>query len=111
MSFNLNYQINPSISLLFFQMFYPISKNATVIRQGDILAARCTMRNYLEHVVYVGPTGNDEMCNFYLMFYVDGDNLPIKRSCFTAGPSNYYWAIDRSVGPVPKDVDKSASIV
>lgn len=92
-------------------MFYPIAKNATVIRQGDTLAARCTMQNSLEHAVYVGPTGNDEMCNFYLMFYVGGDNMPIKRSCFTAGPPNYYWTNDPSVGQVPKDVDNSASMV
>lgn len=56
-------------------MFYPVVKNATNIRQGDLLAARCTMYNFRDHNVRVGATGKDEMCNFYLMYYVDGDRI------------------------------------
>lgn len=91
-------------------MFYPIEKN-TVIRQGDTLASRCTMRNPLQHVVQTGPTGNDEMCNFYMMFYVEGDRLPNKRTCFSQGPPNYFWKNDRLVGAPPIEVNRSASEV
>jgi hypothetical protein len=38
-----------------------------VIRKGETVAARCTMRNYRDHAVWVGPTRDDEMCNFYMV--------------------------------------------
>ena len=30
------------------------------------------MVNHLDHDVRIGPTNNDEMCNFYLMYWVEG---------------------------------------
>lgn len=42
-------------------MFYPVEKNATNIREGDLIASRCTMYNFLDNIVKVGATGNDEM--------------------------------------------------
>ena len=60
-------------------MFYPVVKNATNIREGDMLAARCTMYNHRDHKVSVGATGKDEMCNFYLMYYVEGDQILDKK--------------------------------
>ena len=35
------------------QMFYPASNNVE-IKKGDIVAARCTMNNNLDHVVRIG---------------------------------------------------------
>ena len=35
------------------QMFYPATNNIT-IRRGDVIAARCTMENYLDKDVYIG---------------------------------------------------------
>lgn len=36
-------------------------------------------------------TNEDEMCNFYLMYYVDnGDPMDMKY-CFSPGPPDYYW--------------------
>ena len=92
-------------------MFYPVEKNATDIRQGDLLASRCTMYNHRDHVVRVGSTGNDEMCNFYLMYYVDGDRILEQKNCFTYGPPVYYWKNDHQSfkAPVPNWVDESAS--
>lgn len=52
------------------QMFYPVRRPLT-IRQGDWVAARCTMYNFLDETVNIGSTGNDEMCNFYIMYYVN----------------------------------------
>ncbi|CAD5116877.1 DgyrCDS5721 [Dimorphilus gyrociliatus] len=69
------------------QAFYPINENL-VIKPGDRLVARCTFdarnRNTDTHI---GSTHNDEMCNFYLMYYTPatvggsyfqcgGDNIP-----------------------------------
>ncbi|KPJ09404.1 Peptidylglycine alpha-hydroxylating monooxygenase [Papilio machaon] len=37
------------------------------------------------------PTNKDEMCNFYLMYWVEND-IPLQRKyCFTQGPPYYYW--------------------
>ena len=35
------------------QMFYPVSTNIT-IKQGDIVAARCTIHNTKDHIVQIG---------------------------------------------------------
>ncbi|XP_049873916.1 peptidylglycine alpha-hydroxylating monooxygenase [Pectinophora gossypiella] len=72
------------------QMFYPV-ENQTPIRNGDVLAARCTMNNTLNHPVYIGATNKDEMCNFYLMYWVEKDTPLDKKYCFTNGPPHYYW--------------------
>jgi hypothetical protein len=31
------------------------------------------------------------MCNFYVMYYVDGDKKPSNEYCFTAGPPDWHW--------------------
>jgi len=88
------------------QMFYPVKKAITV-RQGDWLAARCTMYNYQAETVRIGQTGDDEMCNFYIMYYVDRmDRILDRKVCVTAGPPYYYWKFDLNV---PKQVDREAS--
>ena len=90
-------------------MFYKVENNSP-IKEGDIVAARCTMENYQNHVVDIGPTGDDEMCNFYLMYYVQGDKILSKKFCFSLGPPLYYWSSDHSLNlNVPNDVDKKAS--
>ncbi|KAK3097642.1 hypothetical protein FSP39_011670 [Pinctada imbricata] len=73
------------------QMFYNVTTPGMEVRPGDILAARCTMKNDESRTVYIGATQNDEMCNFYVMFYVDGDKIPYDHSCFTSGPPYSYW--------------------
>lgn len=71
------------------QMFYPISTNIT-IKKGDTIAARCTMLNNLDHPVFVGATGDDEMCNFYVMYYSSAKTLK-HDVCFTNGPPFWYF--------------------
>ena len=92
------------------QMFYPVDeKDLIVIKQGDVMAARCTMKNHLKHTVRIGSTGDDEMCNFYMMYYVNGDELMTKKYCFSRGPPFYRWEYDESIPSIPKDVDREAS--
>jgi len=72
------------------QMFYPVT-NKIPVTYGDVLAARCTMKSTRDKVTYIGATNADEMCNFYIMYYVENDT-PLKRKhCFTNGPPSYYW--------------------
>ena len=37
-----------------------------------LLSTRCTMKNDKDHAVWVGTTRDDEMCNFYLMYWMHG---------------------------------------
>lgn len=73
------------------QMFYPVADNTTVLRNGDYMASRCTMVNYRDHAVSVGSTNQDEMCNFYLMYWVEGTEVLSQKSCFSVGPPLYSW--------------------
>ncbi len=69
---------------------------------------RCTMDNYLDHTVYIGPTGDDEMCNFYLLYWVKGRKLPRKNLCWSVGPPRYSWAgksaFHEGLTNIPNDV-------
>ena len=47
--------------------------------------------NYLDETVSVGPAKDDEMCNFYLMYWVEGNNVMSQKSCFSLGPPIYSW--------------------
>lgn len=55
------------------------------------------------------PTGEDEMCNFYMMYYIDGDKPLTDKYCFSSGPNSYYWDRDLLVGYVPQEIDEGAS--
>ncbi|CAF0944718.1 unnamed protein product [Rotaria sordida] len=78
------------------QMFYPIQSDVP-IKQGDYVAAACTMFNYQSHTVRIGATGNDEMCNFYMMYWVDGDKILEDGFCASGGPPQYYFGYDRNL--------------
>lgn len=73
------------------QMFYNVTNPGVTVKHGDILAARCTMVNDEDRTIKVGSTGNDEMCNFYIMYYVDGERMPGDEYCFTMGPPSWNW--------------------
>jgi hypothetical protein len=74
------------------QMFFPVDEAKHLeVKKGDVLAARCTMKNTKDHVVSVGPTGEDEMCNFYIMYYVKGDRVLDSNTCVTYGPPVWYF--------------------
>jgi peptidylglycine monooxygenase len=86
------------------QMFYPTEKDVP-IKQGDHVAGVCTMYNTQSHVVRIGSTGVDEMCNFYMMYWVDGDELLQDSVCASPGPPYYYFAQDQNlnVEKIPAD--------
>ncbi|XP_066599733.1 peptidylglycine alpha-hydroxylating monooxygenase [Prorops nasuta] len=72
------------------QMFYP-TLHDTPITTGDQVAARCTMESNRETWTNIGSTHHDEMCNFYLMYYVKNGNPLNMKYCFTRGPPAYRW--------------------
>jgi len=94
------------------QMFYPVT-NKISIGKGDIIATRCTMENTRDHTVYIGGTNEDEMCNFYIMYYVKGHKTLKTNVCYTSGPPFWYFKdyegndgsrLDLRV--VPKDISE-----
>lgn len=60
-------------------------------------------------ILFLRSTGNDEMCNFYIMYYVDGDETLSNKYCFSPGPPRYYWQRDPAIPAVPPEVDVEAS--
>lgn len=72
------------------QMFYD-TQTKVAIHQGDTLAARCTMQSDRDRWTYIGMTGKDEMCNFYVMYYVEDDEPIHDAWCFSQGPPDFYW--------------------
>ena len=73
------------------QMFYSINDTSIIMKKGDTLATRCTMVNFRDHAVSVGSTNEDEMCNFYMMYWVEGTEIMEQKSCFSLGPPVYSW--------------------
>jgi len=90
------------------QMFYPIADPELTFTKGDILAARCTMVNHHDHDVYIGQTNKDEMCNFYIMYWVKGKEVVDKRVCFSPGPPFWSWKGNAMLPNIP---DEAASTI
>uniref|UniRef100_A0A1Q3FR79 peptidylglycine monooxygenase n=1 Tax=Culex tarsalis TaxID=7177 RepID=A0A1Q3FR79_CULTA len=72
------------------QMFYPVESTEPILYK-DRLAARCTMESNRNTITNIGATNNDEMCNFYLMYYVENDEPLSMKYCFSNGPPYFYW--------------------
>ncbi|KFM79489.1 Peptidylglycine alpha-hydroxylating monooxygenase, partial [Stegodyphus mimosarum] len=73
------------------------------------MATRCTMYNFRDTDTYIGYTSDDEMCTYYIMYYVNVDRTLSKNICFTNGPPDYYWFTDSNINYVPWSIDISAS--
>lgn len=68
------------------QAFYPVQTNGYIkISAGDKLAARCIMVNDQDHPISTGPKDSDEMCLFYIMYFIDTDREPHEEQV----PNNY----------------------
>ncbi|KAG9353787.1 hypothetical protein JZ751_011911 [Albula glossodonta] len=110
------------------QAFYPAS-NQMDIRYGDKLAARCvftgegkTTSTYIgisprSHLIRlldvvrtsVRPrigTSDDEMCNFYIMYYMDSKHANPYMSCMETGRSDLFKSIPKEANvPIPVSPD------
>ncbi|XP_026319537.1 peptidylglycine alpha-hydroxylating monooxygenase [Hyposmocoma kahamanoa] len=55
------------------------------------------------------PTNKDEMCNFYLMYWVENDTPLEQKYCFSVGPPYYDWSVaPEAFNTIP---DREASIL
>ncbi|XP_017163382.1 peptidyl-glycine alpha-amidating monooxygenase B isoform X2 [Poecilia reticulata] len=72
------------------QAFYPANKEVTV-RYGDTVAARCVFSGEGRiSKTYIGGTSNDEMCNFYMMYYMDSKHAVPFMSCMETGSKELF---------------------
>ncbi|CAH1796518.1 unnamed protein product [Owenia fusiformis] len=63
------------------QAFYPMDDVKT-IHPGDEVVGRCTFNSTgRDRPTFVGATHNDEMCNFYMMYYTDAEKGSAFYSC------------------------------
>ncbi|KAH8870816.1 putative peptidylglycine alpha-hydroxylating monooxygenase 1 [Schistosoma japonicum] len=56
------------------QTFYPVKNESLEINNENIIAAKCIMQNNESRIVRIGNTQDDEMCNFYIMYWVTSEN-------------------------------------
>lgn len=93
------------------KVYYNTTIPGSTVMNGDILAARCTMVNNKDRTVHIGSTQNDEACNFYFMYYVEGDHTIERSSCFSEGPPSYTWQTSGPADMNLENIPKTASVV
>ncbi|XP_067290139.1 peptidyl-glycine alpha-amidating monooxygenase B isoform X2 [Pseudorasbora parva] len=93
------------------QAFYPAT-NTIDIKNGDILAARCMFTGEGRTTnTEIGGTSNDEMCNFYIMYYMDNIHAVPYMSCRDDGSSELFQNIPSEANtPIPVSPDHMMSM-
>ncbi|XP_022600169.1 peptidyl-glycine alpha-amidating monooxygenase isoform X1 [Seriola dumerili] len=72
------------------QAFYPANKEVSV-KYGDTIAARCVFSGEgRTSKTYIGGTSDDEMCNFYIMYYMDSKHAIPFMNCMETGSKELF---------------------
>ncbi|XP_053195400.1 peptidyl-glycine alpha-amidating monooxygenase isoform X3 [Scomber japonicus] len=75
------------------QAFYPANKEVNM-RYGDTIAARCVFTGEGRiSKTYIGGTSDDEMCNFYIMYYMDSKHAIPYMNCMETGSKELFERI------------------
>ena len=48
-------------------------------------------------------SGEDEMCNMYIMYWVEGRETLKTKYCFTPGAPTFYWHLNNKLNNIPTD--------
>ncbi|RXN11816.1 peptidyl-glycine alpha-amidating monooxygenase isoform X1 [Labeo rohita] len=93
------------------QAFYPAT-NSIDVKNGDILAARCVFTGEgRTTITHIGGTSNDEMCNFYIMYYMDNSHAVPYMNCGDDGSSELFQNIPSEASiPIPVSPDHMMSM-
>ncbi|KAK7120092.1 hypothetical protein R3I94_020193 [Phoxinus phoxinus] len=93
------------------QAFYPAT-NTIDVKNGDILAARCMFTGEGRTTdTEIGGTSNDEMCNFYIMYYMDNIHAVPYMNCGDDGSSELFRNIPSEAStPIPVRPDHMMSM-
>ncbi|XP_040277523.1 peptidyl-glycine alpha-amidating monooxygenase isoform X4 [Bufo bufo] len=88
------------------QAFYPVEEPLE-IRPGDIIATRCLFTGQgRTSNTYIGGTSSDEMCNLYIMYYMDAARASSYMTCVRTGDSKLFQDIPEIANiPVPVNPD------
>lgn len=94
------------------QAFYPVS-NAIDVKYGDTLAARCVFTGEGKTTkTKIGGTSSDEMCNFYIMYYMDSKHAMPYMDCIDHGSSALFRNIPQEANvPIPVSPDHMMSMM
>ncbi|XP_077441670.1 peptidyl-glycine alpha-amidating monooxygenase isoform X3 [Vanacampus margaritifer] len=85
------------------QAFYPTNRDVDVQR-GDTLAARCMFTGEgRSEETYIGGSSDDEMCNFYIMYYMDSKHAIPYMNCMKQGSAKLFQHIPLEAS-IPIDV-------
>uniref|UniRef100_A0AAY4BYZ0 Peptidylglycine alpha-amidating monooxygenase n=1 Tax=Denticeps clupeoides TaxID=299321 RepID=A0AAY4BYZ0_9TELE len=84
------------------QAFYTAS-NFVTVENGDMLAARCVFTGEGRTTkTRIGGTSQDEMCNFYIMYYMDSKHAVPYMDCMEHGSSRLFKDMPEEANvPVP----------
>jgi len=82
------------------QIFEPVKNTSMVVLPGDIVAARCTIKNDENREIGMGPSGEDEMCNFYMMYWTETEPMQ-DNTCFSPGAPEYSWKQSSGLNHIP----------
>nr|XP_043868756.1 peptidyl-glycine alpha-amidating monooxygenase A isoform X2 [Solea senegalensis] len=84
------------------QAFYPANKSMEV-KYGDTLAARCMFTGEGKaSKTYIGATSADEMCNFYIMYYMESKHAVPYMACSDTGSKELFQRIPPEANvPIP----------
>ncbi|XP_029301108.1 peptidyl-glycine alpha-amidating monooxygenase isoform X2 [Cottoperca gobio] len=75
------------------QAFYPANKDVNV-KYGDTIAGRCVFTGEgRTSKTYIGGTSDDEMCNFYIMYYMDRKHAIPYMNCMESGSKQLFQLI------------------
>ncbi|XP_049594405.1 peptidyl-glycine alpha-amidating monooxygenase B isoform X2 [Syngnathus scovelli] len=75
------------------QAFYPTNHDVDV-QYGDMLAARCMFTGEgRSKETYIGGSSDDEMCNFYIMYYMESKHAIPYMNCMKQGSTKLFQHI------------------
>lgn len=62
------------------QVYLPVRDHSVTVERGDVMMSYCDYYNPRNKTVYYGLSHEDEMCIFFLMYWVEGEKLLKKHS-------------------------------
>ncbi|XP_054445992.1 peptidyl-glycine alpha-amidating monooxygenase isoform X7 [Pteronotus mesoamericanus] len=88
------------------QAFYPV-EHPVDVSFGDILAARCVFTGEgRTEATHIGGTSNDEMCNLYIMYYMEAKHAVSFMTCTQNVAPDMFRAIPPEANiPIPVKPD------
>ncbi|XP_012812350.1 peptidyl-glycine alpha-amidating monooxygenase isoform X3 [Xenopus tropicalis] len=88
------------------QAFYPV-EHPLEISPGDIIATRCLFTGKGKTTpTYIGGTAKDEMCNLYIMYYMDAAHASSYMTCVQTGEPKLFQNIPEIANvPIPVSPD------